>query len=132
MELPKPSGLPIVAISEWVMVLPATIFLAAAALRVLQPREYEPAHTSWIIVDWTAQHVSRGGAAVLFLALPSLAIILGCAMLLRTWRDDEVLRHDSKLALTIIREHMAAGLLTTATLLAGAILVFAVAHIITG
>jgi len=35
-----------IAIWEWLMVLPATLLLAAAALRTLQPRQYEPARTS--------------------------------------------------------------------------------------
>jgi hypothetical protein len=127
----KPSRMPILAISEWGMVLPATVFLAAAALRQLQPPQYEPARTSWIIFEWTIGHVSPAGAAVLFLGLPALAIILGAAMLRRTWREDEALRRDVKLAFGICREHVVAGLLTTATLLASAILVAAVAHVIT-
>src|SRR5260370_92462 len=59
--------LPVVAICEWLLVLPATVLLAAAALRMLQPRQYEPARTSWIIFEWTMTHVSRVGAAVLFI-----------------------------------------------------------------
>ena len=35
----------IVTSAEWLMVLPATILLSAAALRLLQPREHEPSRT---------------------------------------------------------------------------------------
>jgi len=55
-----------IAIWEWLMILPATLLLAAAALRMLQPRQYEPARTSWIIFEWTMTHVSRLVAAVPF------------------------------------------------------------------
>jgi len=131
MQLSKPFRLPIVAIGEWLMVLPATVFLAAAALRLLQPRQFEPAHTSWLIFEWTSTHISRLGAAMLFLGMPGVVVIVGCATLLRIWREDQALRHDAILGLTIFRRHLAIGLLTAATLLAAAILTFAVAHLVT-
>jgi hypothetical protein len=74
--------LPIVAISEWLLVLPAAVFLAAAALGILQPRQYEPARTSWIIFEWTATHVSWLGAAILFIGMPGVVVIAGFATLL--------------------------------------------------
>lgn len=42
----RPFRLLLVALGEWLMVLPATVLLAAAALRLLQPRQHEPARTS--------------------------------------------------------------------------------------
>jgi hypothetical protein len=131
MQVSKPFRLPILAIGEWLMVLPATVFITAAALRLLQPHQYEPAHTSWIIFEWTTTHISHVGAAMLFLALPCAVVTGGCATLFRIWREDEALRHDAILGLTIFRRHLAIGLLTTATLLAAAILTFAVAHLVT-
>lgn len=77
------SSLRLLACLEWLMVLPASVFLTAAVLRLLQPREYEPARTSWIIVDWTVRNVSRSGAGVLFLGLPALVALIGAATLLR-------------------------------------------------
>ncbi len=59
MQRSKTFRLALVATGEWVMVLPAAVFLMAAALRFLQPSQYEPAHTSWIISQWAATHVSR-------------------------------------------------------------------------
>jgi hypothetical protein len=132
MEPSKQSRLPLVTISGWAMVLPAAVVLATAALRLLQPRQYEPSHTSWIIFEWTTTHISQMGAAVLFWGLPAAALILGCAVLLRNWREDEALRRDVKLALGIFRQHAVIGLLTVATLLAGAILAGAVAHVMAG
>lgn len=132
MQSLKPSRMSFLALSEWVMVLPAAVFLTAAALRQLQPRQYEPSHTSWLIFEWTITHISQTGAAVLFMGLPAVAIILGCVVLLQNWRENQVLRDDVKLALGILRQHAVIGLLTVATVLAGAILAAAVAHVIVG
>jgi hypothetical protein len=123
--------LQILAIGQWLMVLPATLFLAAATLRLLQPREYEPARTSWIIFQWMMTHVSRSGAAILLIGLPASAVIVGCTALLPTWRGDQALRQDSITALAILRRHLTLGLLTVVTLLAGAIVTLALAHTIT-
>ena len=75
MRFSKPS--PIFALGQCLFVLPATIFLTAAALRLLQPRQYQPAFTSWIIFDWTTTHVSHLGAAILFIALPAVGAMSG-------------------------------------------------------
>jgi hypothetical protein len=130
MQASKPFRLQILAISEWLLVLPATVFLAAAALRLLQPGQYQPARASWLIFEWTTTHVSRLGAAMLFLGMPGLVVAAGCAALLRMWREDQTLRHDVVLGLTGIQQHVAIGFLTVATLLGAAILMLAVAHVI--
>ena len=123
--------LPIVAICDWLLVLPATVFLGTAALRMLQPRQYEPARTSWIIFEWTATHVSRLGAAILFIGMPGVVVAAGFATLLRNWRQDPALRHDVGMALAMVRRHLAMGLLTAAALLAGTILIAVAVHAIT-
>lgn len=131
METPKPSRLPIVAFTEWLMVLPAAVFIAAAILRSLQPSQYEPARTSSAIVNWAAAHVTRLDAAILFLGLPALAAIIGCAVLMRMWHSDEDLRQDLTAMADTIRRHTATVLLTAATAVAGAIFVFSVIHVLT-
>jgi hypothetical protein len=131
MQPSKSFRLPMLAISEWVMVMPATVFLAVAALRLLQPRQYQPARASWVIFEWTTTHISRLGAAMLFLAMPGLVVVAGCSALLRMWREDQALRHDIVFGLTVFRRHLATGFLAVATLLGGAILALAVAHLIT-
>ena len=123
--------LPLVAACEWLLILPATAFLAAAALRLLQPREYEPARTSWIIFEWTARHVSRFGAAILFIAMPGFVAAAGCAALLRNWRRNPELRQDWAMTLAILRRHLPFELLAAAVLLAGAILTALVVHVVT-
>jgi hypothetical protein len=131
MQPSKPFRLPMLAISEWIMVLPATVFLAVAALRLLQPRQYQPARTSWIIFEWTTTHISRFGAAVLFLGMPGLVVAAGCRALLRMWREDQALRHDVVLGFTVFRRNLATGFLAVATMLGATILALAVAHLIT-
>ena len=131
MQASKPFRLSILAAGEWLMVLPAAVFITAAALRLLQPRQYEPASASWIIFEWTTTHISQVGAAMLFLAMPGAVVIGGCVTLLRIWREDRALRQDAILGLAIFRRHLAIGLLTTATLLAAAILTFVFAHLVT-
>lgn len=67
MQIAKPFRLAVLAIGEWLLVLPAAVFLASVALHLLlQPRQYQPAHASWIIFEWTTTHISRLGAAMLF------------------------------------------------------------------
>ena len=119
------------AVSEWLLVLPAAVFLAAAALRQLQPRQFEPARISWMLFEWAMTHVTRAGAGVLFLVLPAIAVVGGCAALLMLWRKSETLRQDFAESLASLRRHFAIAVLGTGTLLAGVILVGVLAHIIT-
>jgi hypothetical protein len=133
-HMPRPLRLrlvPVVAVGEWLALLPAAVFLAAAALRLLQPRQYEPARTGWIIFEWAIAHISRTGAGLLFLGLPSLAAILGCVTAVINWRGTSGLGKDGAMALEIFRRNRAAVFLITATLLAFAVLLFTVAHLIT-
>lgn len=131
MPIHKRFRVSVIAVGEWMMLLPATVLLAAAAVRLLQPRQYEPARTSWIIFDWATMHISRLGAAVLFVGIPGFVVVVGCTTLLRSWRSDPTLRGDAVLGLSILRRNLTVGVLTTATLTAFAILTFAVAHALT-
>lgn len=120
-----------VAASEWLLVLPATLLLGAAVLRQLQPPHYEPARTISLIFERIGPHISRAGAALLFLGLPSVAVIVGFAGLVMIWRRSEALRQDVTLALASLRRNLAIVLLGSGTLLAGAILAAVLVHIIT-
>jgi hypothetical protein len=119
------------AFSEWLLVLPAAILLAAAALRLMQPRPYEPARTSWVIFEWATANISRAGAAVLFIGLPAIAVAVGCAVLLWVWSENETLRQDVRAVIVSLRRHLAIAILGMGTLLAGAILAAVVVHLIT-
>jgi putative exporter of polyketide antibiotics len=67
---------------------------------------------------------------MLFVGMPGLVVVAGCVTLLRMWREDQTLRHDAVLGLTVIRRHVAIGFLAVATLLGAAILTLAVAHVV--
>lgn len=125
------SKLSVLAVSEWLLVLPATLFLTAAALRQLQPRQFEPARTSWAIFEWTTTHISQTGAALLFLVLPALALAAGGFGLMLAWQKSETLRQDIIALLASLRRNLAVAILGTGTLLAGSILAAVIAHIIT-
>jgi hypothetical protein len=128
---PSTPRMPLLVLGEWIMTLPTAFLLGAAALRLLQPREFEPARTAWIFVEWATTHLSHWGAGILFLALPLLAAILAGMTLLRSWRGDEALRQDMTLAANLVRRHALVFLSALATLLAGAILAFVLVHMIT-
>ena len=125
---PKLSAL---AVSEWLLVLPATLLLAAAVLRQLQPRQFQPGRTAWIIFEWGATHISQAGAAWLFLVLPAVAAVAGCIGLMRAWRKSETLRQDTVAMLTSLRRNLAVAVLGMGTLLAGSILAAVIIHFIT-
>lgn len=127
----SPSKLSVLAVSEWLLVLPATLLLAAAVLRQLQPRQFQPGRTAWMIFEWTSTHISQTGAAWLFLALPALALVAGCASLMLAWRKSETLRQDTMAVLASLRRNLAVAILGTGTFLAAAILAAVVIHIIT-
>lgn len=119
------------AVSEWLLVLPATLLLGAAALRQLQPPEHEPARTISMIFSWVVPRISHFDAALLFLGLPGIAAIAGCVAILVAWRKSETLRQDAVAVLTSLRRNLAAAILGSGTLLAGAILAAVIIHIIT-
>ena len=109
----------------------APALLLAAVVRFLQPREYEPARTSWLIFEWATTHISHAGAAVLFLGLPGIAIVTGCVALLMVWRGNETLRLDVTAVVASLRRHLAIAILGTGMLLGGAILAAVLVHIVT-
>ena len=127
----SPSKLYALAVSEWLLVLPATLLLGGAALRQLQPPQNEPARSISTILGWIVPRISHADAALLFLGLPGIAAIAGCVVLLMVWRRSETLRQDTIATLTSLRRHLAIAILGMGTLAAGAILAAVVVHIIT-
>ena len=131
MKTLRPFPLRLIAFGEWLMILPATLLLATAALRMLQPAQHEPAHTSWLVFNWTTAHISRLGAGILFLAMPAVVAIAGCIALWRAWHTDQELRSDGSAIAAILQRRGTIFVLMTATLLAAAVLALVVAHVIT-
>jgi len=121
-----------VALAGWLLVLPATFFLAAGVLRQLQPRRFQPARTCWIIFEWITTHFTHMDAAVVFLAFPIVALAAGGAALWCEWRRSPALRRDAAAALDIARRQLVGICLAAAVLAAGAILTFAVHQLLVG
>jgi len=123
--------LSVLAVAAWLLVLPATLGLAAALLRQLEPAQNEPARTISAILAWIFPRISHVGAAWLFLVLPAIALAAGFAGILLAWRRSEALRKDATAMFSSLRRHSAVAVLGAGTLLAAGILLAVVAHIIT-
>jgi hypothetical protein len=119
------------AITECLLVLPATFAVAVAALCRLQPGQYEPARTSWIILEWMTTHLSKVDAAAMFLVLPAIALAAGSMALLRSWQQDDLLRWDAIAFIAVLRRNLQVVILAAGTCVGAAILMAAVVHIIT-
>src|SRR5438874_9242620 len=77
----SPAKLLALAVSEWLLVLPASVLVLAALLRLVQPREHEPARASWVIFAWARTHISHSGAGLVFIGLPGVAALILAAVL---------------------------------------------------
>jgi hypothetical protein len=130
----KRCGAPLlfVALGGWLLVLPATLLLGAAALRLLQPAQVEPAHTFWIILDWVHTHITRLHAALIFIVLPAAALMAGSALLLCEWRNNDALRQDVAGMLAILKRQMGSLLLAADVTVAAGILALVIDHLIAG
>lgn len=126
------SNLLLPALAGWLLVLPATFFLAAAALRLLQPRQFQPARACWAVFEWTAAHFTHLDAAIVFLALPAAAMLDSGVALLREWRSNAALRQDAAAAFALVRRRYGTLCLVAALLTAGGVLTFVVDHLMVG
>jgi hypothetical protein len=123
--------LPLV-ITECLMLLPATFALTVAALRSLEPPQHGPACTAWVISKWMTVHLTKAHAATMFLLFPALVIANGTAALLRSWREDELLRRDAIAFWAVVRRNLYFLILSAGALAGVFILMAAVIHMITG
>ena len=126
------SNLLLPALAGWLLVLPATFFLAAAALRLLQPRQFQPARACWAVFEWVAAHFTHLDAAIVFLALPIAALLAGGVALLREWGGNAALRQDAAAAFALVRRRYGTLCLVAALLTAGGVLTFVVDHLMVG
>jgi hypothetical protein len=120
----------VLAAAELLLVSPALLFFAALIARSIQPVQYEPAHTAQQIVDWYAANPAIG-LKLLLIALPFTVLAVGCIALAREWKANESLPQSTRLALAIVRTHLATLLIAAATLAAGGILAIVAVHVAT-
>ena len=116
------------------LVLPSLVFLTSAAVRSMQPTDYEPAHTAATIFDWFASMRATGLLLTLIVG-PLLALALSALALGRRLSTDEELRADLRLfgrvGLRLLRRPvLVAGAIAVVGSLA--VLAFAVGHAIAG
>jgi hypothetical protein len=118
----------IIAVMELVLIFPAALFMAALALRNLQPLQYEPAHSAQQLLMWYARRM--WALWVLLLGLPFIVLVTGCAALLHSWDRDVVPPLTARQWLATIRARLATLFIAATTLIAGIILAIVVLHVL--
>jgi hypothetical protein len=119
-----------IAITEVLLIFPATLFMTALFLRNVQPLQYEPAHMAQQIVSWYAGR-PRIGLWGLLIALPLTVLVTGCATLARRWSNEIELRQAARHTLAALRGHFATAMVAGATFAAGGILAIVALHLVT-
>jgi hypothetical protein len=114
-----------ISIIELLLVLPATLFMIALFLR-----EVQPAAQTGRLVEWFSHHLVLG-LYVFLIAMPLAAFVVGCAMVLRSWRGDAEFRQATREIFTIARAHLGSLVIAGATLMAGGILAIVAMHLVT-
>ena len=114
-----------IAIIELLLLFPAVLFMVALFLR-----EVQPLAQTGRLVQWFSQHVVLG-LYVFLIAMPLAAFVVGCGIVLRSWRSDAEFRRATLEILTTVRAHVASLLIAGATLMAGSILAIVAIHMIT-
>lgn len=113
------------AAADLVLVSPGIVFFSALFLRNFMPAS-DPANGPQQVVMWYAgRHWTLW---TLLIALPLIALALGGASLLRTWKRDVSLRADSSRVLSAVRAHLPVLITGLATLSAGIVLVLVALH----
>jgi hypothetical protein len=118
----------VIAVTELVLILPAVLFMTALVLRKLQPLQYEPARSAQQLVMWYAGRMWT--LWFLLLGLPLIALVSGCAELLRTYNRDIVLPFASRKSLALASAHLSSLFIAATTLMAGVILAIVVLHVL--
>ncbi len=119
-----------VAAAEWLLILPAVLFMGSLFAQHVEPEGVEPADTARRVVEWFS-HSQRLGLEIFLIALPFAAFVLGCLTTLRRWTSDAMLRQAARETFAVVRAHLATLLIAGATLSAGCILAIVAIHMIT-
>jgi len=90
------AGDALAALLPLALVLPAVVFFLAAAFRLMQPVQHQPAATAVVIVSVYAA-LPRPVLGVLLLVCPLLAFAVAAADQWRRWRHDVSWRSDVQL-----------------------------------
>jgi hypothetical protein len=119
----------ILATTEFLLVLPAMLFMTSLFVRNLEPAQYEPARSAIRVVDWYGARPWTLG--IFLIALPLTVFIIGCVTLLRSWLTDPKLRQTALETFAAVRAHLATLAIGCATAVAAGILAVVALHVIT-
>ena len=114
-----------VAIIELLLVFPASLFMIALFLR-----EVQPLAQTGRLVEWFSHNVVLG-LYVFLIAMPLAAFLIGCVIVLGSWRSDLEFRRATLEIFNTVRAHVASLLIAGVTLMAGGILAIVAIHMIT-
>jgi hypothetical protein len=112
-----------IAVSDFVLLFPAAVFMAALIIRNLPLNETAPGAQQ--IVMWYAGRLWT--LWVLLLALPLVVLITGCVALFRGWIE---MPNTAQQPLAFIRAQPVIGFITSMTLCAAGILVIVLLHML--
>jgi hypothetical protein len=118
----------LIAAVELAIIFPAVLFMAALAVRDVQPLQHEPAHIAQQIVAWYSTRVWT--LWLLLFALPLGVLVTGYATLLHVWTRDVQPRRTARQSLALFRAPYGTLGLAATTLAAAGILVIVVLHML--
>ena len=117
-----------VAVADLLLISPAALFMAALLVRSLQPLQYEPAHAAQQVIMWYAGRMWT--LWVLLIALPLTVLIIGCAILLRSWNNALEVRQAALPTIAAVRADTATLLIAATTLAAVVFLAVVAVHML--
>ena len=126
--------LPATSLLAVLLVLPAVLFLGSAAVRSMQPAQYQPAHAAQVFFD-TFVALPVGWFSVLLGLAPSAALILSAVVAWRHLTSNPAARDGLGALIAGLRRIARQPTLVAAALAfvgAAGVLLFAVEHWITG
>jgi hypothetical protein len=116
-----------VAAMQLTLVFPAALFLTAVLVAAGDAPQYDLARIAQRIVIWYS--VRMWSLWLLLLALPFVALVTGCATLLRSWKGDFELPH-ARQSLVMLPAPLSTLFVAGTTMTAASILVIVVLHML--
>ena len=115
----------LIAATELLFIVPATIFMIALFLQQVQPMMQ-----TGYLVNWFSQHTVLG-LYIFLIAMPFSALAIGGISLYKIWQNDTELRQTALRVLAAVRAHFAMLLISLITILSVSILSIVALHMIT-
>ncbi len=117
------------AAAQILLLLPATLFMAALGIRSIPPAPLQSRHAASLLIDWFSGRPVLG-LNVFLMAMPFAAFVIGGAGIVRSWTSDAELRQAARESLRILRTRSASIIIAIATLTAAGILAIVALHVL--